>query len=70
VARLLHFHCQQALASAPLSPALAQQHQSQQSYYCRQQQQNDKTRRVLERAFGNAWTERYMSTVLFDLPQI
>jgi hypothetical protein len=24
----------------------------------------------LERAFGNAWTERYMSTVLFDLPQI
>lgn len=69
VARLLHFHCQQALASAPLSPALAQQHQSQQSYYCRQQQQNDKTRRVLERAFGNAWTERYMSTVLFDLPQ-
>ncbi len=69
VGQILKLHCQHALASQPLSPALAQQHQSQQSYYCRQQQQNDKTRRVLERAFGNTWTERYMTTVLFDLPQ-
>jgi len=69
VGQILKLHCQHALASQPVSPALAQQHQSQQSYYCRQQQQNDKTRRVLERAFGNTWTERYMTTVLFDLPQ-
>ncbi|MEN9215701.1 MAG: phycocyanobilin:ferredoxin oxidoreductase [Gloeomargarita sp. HHBFW_bins_162] len=70
VGQILHLHCQNALASTPLSPHQAQQHQSQQSYYCRQQQQNDKTRRVLERAFGNDWAERYMSTVLFDLPQV
>ncbi|MEO1635862.1 MAG: phycocyanobilin:ferredoxin oxidoreductase, partial [Cyanobacteria bacterium J06631_9] len=30
--------------------------------------QNDKTRRVLEKAFGSQWAERYMTTVLFDLP--
>lgn len=69
VAQILRLHGQNALASQPLSPPLVQQHQSQQSYYCRQQQQNDKTRRVLERAFGNSWAERYMSTVLFDLPR-
>ncbi|MCS6782174.1 MAG: phycocyanobilin:ferredoxin oxidoreductase [Gloeomargarita sp. SKYBB_i_bin120] len=68
VVRILEFHCQQAQTATPLSPPLQQQHHSQQSYYCRQQQQNDKTRRVLERAFGSDWTERYMSTVLFDLP--
>jgi hypothetical protein len=28
----------------------------------------DKTRRVLEKAFGNEWAEHYMTTVLFDLP--
>ncbi|MEN9243836.1 MAG: phycocyanobilin:ferredoxin oxidoreductase [Gloeomargarita sp. DG02_5_bins_242] len=70
VAQVLKLHCQNALASLPLSPHQERQHQSQQSYYCRQQQQNDKTRRVLERAFGNDWAERYMSTVLFDLPQV
>ncbi|MEN9255114.1 MAG: phycocyanobilin:ferredoxin oxidoreductase [Gloeomargarita sp. SZTDM-1c_bins_89] len=69
VAQILAFHCQQALRATPLSPPLQQQHHCQQSYYCRQQQQNDKTRRVLERAFGSAWADRYMSTVLFDLPQ-
>jgi phycocyanobilin:ferredoxin oxidoreductase len=36
--------------------------------YCSQQQQNDKTRRVLEKAFGESWADRYMTTVLFDLP--
>ncbi len=39
-----------------------------QSRYCHQQQQNDRTRRVLEKAFGSEWAERYMTTVLFDLP--
>ncbi|MFM7880858.1 MAG: phycocyanobilin:ferredoxin oxidoreductase, partial [Microcystis panniformis] len=28
----------------------------------------DKTRRVLEKAFGWEWAERYMTGVLFDLP--
>jgi phycocyanobilin:ferredoxin oxidoreductase len=35
--------------------------------YCTKQQQNDKTRRVLEKAFGTEWAENYMTTVLFDL---
>ncbi|MBD0265695.1 MAG: phycocyanobilin:ferredoxin oxidoreductase, partial [Tolypothrix sp. Co-bin9] len=39
-----------------------------QHYYCTKQQQNDKTRRVLEKAFGVDWAEHYMSSVLFDLP--
>ncbi|NET47750.1 MAG: phycocyanobilin:ferredoxin oxidoreductase, partial [Merismopedia sp. SIO2A8] len=39
-----------------------------QQNYCSQQQQNDKTRRVLEKAFGAEWADRYMTTVLFDLP--
>jgi phycocyanobilin:ferredoxin oxidoreductase len=37
-----------------------------QRYYCEKQQQNDKTRRVLEKSFGTEWTERYMTTMLFD----
>lgn len=35
--------------------------------YCQQQQQNDKTRRILEKSFGEEWAERYMTTVLFDV---
>ncbi|MEM9904862.1 MAG: phycocyanobilin:ferredoxin oxidoreductase [Cyanobacteria bacterium P01_D01_bin.44] len=37
-----------------------------QQRYCLQQQQNDKTRRILERAFGTEWAERYLKTMLFD----
>ncbi|MEM8613499.1 MAG: phycocyanobilin:ferredoxin oxidoreductase [Cyanobacteria bacterium P01_H01_bin.105] len=37
-----------------------------QRQYCSQQQKNDKTRRILERAFGTDWAERYMKTMLFD----
>ncbi len=37
-----------------------------QRYYCQKQQQNDKTRRVLEKAFGAEWADRYMTTMLFD----
>lgn len=40
---------------------------SQQQRYCQQQQQNDKTRRILEKAFGEAWAQRYMMEVLFDV---
>ena len=39
-----------------------------QHYYCAKQQQNDKTRRVLEKSLGRAWTDRYMTTMLFDPP--
>ncbi|MCY4055159.1 MAG: phycocyanobilin:ferredoxin oxidoreductase [Cyanobacteria bacterium MAG CAR4_bin_6] len=36
--------------------------------YCRQQQCNDKTRRVLAKAFGEPWAEDYIRHVLFDEP--
>ncbi|NJK36028.1 MAG: phycocyanobilin:ferredoxin oxidoreductase [Oscillatoriales cyanobacterium SM2_2_1] len=56
---------QWAQTLAPLAdpaPVLASQQR-----YCQQQQRNDKTRRVLEKAFGAPWAERYMTTVLFDV---
>lgn len=36
--------------------------------YCRYQKQNDKTRRVLEKAFNPIWADRYIETLLFDDP--
>ncbi|MFY8149693.1 MAG: phycocyanobilin:ferredoxin oxidoreductase [Prochlorococcaceae cyanobacterium] len=36
--------------------------------YCKQQKQNDKTRRVLEKAFSPAWADRYIEELLFDDP--
>ena len=36
--------------------------------YCRQQKQNDKTRRVLEKAFNPEWANTYIETLLFDDP--
>ncbi|MGG6294707.1 phycocyanobilin:ferredoxin oxidoreductase [Leptolyngbya sp. AN02str] len=66
VEQYLAIHCQRAIATPPTperrSEILAGQHR-----YCNQQQQNDKTRRVLEKAFGTEWADRYMTTVLFDL---
>lgn len=64
----LQIHCHQAQQQAPTAD-LQRIYQGQQRY-CSQQQQNDRTRRVLEKAFGVDWAERYMSTVLFDLPPI
>ncbi|NMF84613.1 phycocyanobilin:ferredoxin oxidoreductase [Nodosilinea sp. P-1105] len=63
----LRVHCQQAQAAAPDAQAAATILAGQQ-HYCQQQQKNDKTRRVLEKAFGQDWADRYMTTVLFDLP--
>ncbi len=63
----LSVHVQQAATQAP-EPERLDEFTARQHYYCCQQQQNDKTRRVLEKAFGPQWTERYMTTVLFDLP--
>ncbi len=65
----LALHCRQAVAT----PAIAAQREAimaGQRHYCEQQQKNDKTRRVLEKAFGNEWADRYMTTVLFDLPEM
>ncbi|MEB3265028.1 MAG: phycocyanobilin:ferredoxin oxidoreductase [Cyanobacteriota bacterium] len=39
-----------------------------QLHYCKQQKQNDKTRRVLEKAFNPQWADRYIETLLFDDP--
>lgn len=64
----LRIHCQQATAMSP-DPARRDEILAGQQYYCARQQQNDKTRRVLEKAFGAEWAERYMTTVLFDMPQ-
>jgi phycocyanobilin:ferredoxin oxidoreductase len=36
--------------------------------YCRQQKKNDKTRRVLEKAFSPQWADRYIENLLFDDP--
>ena len=36
--------------------------------YCRQQKRNDKTRRVLARAFNSDWADHYIEKILFDDP--
>ncbi|MGB0562688.1 MAG: phycocyanobilin:ferredoxin oxidoreductase [Spirulinaceae cyanobacterium] len=68
VRSLLQLHCQQAQAAQPLTPEQQHRNWQGQDHYCRQQRSNDKTRRILEKAFGPDWAERYMTTVLFDLP--
>jgi phycocyanobilin:ferredoxin oxidoreductase len=64
----LDIHCVNAIASQKVAPQEATEILAGQRNYCTKQQQNDKTRRVLEKAFGTAWADRYMTTVLFDLP--
>jgi phycocyanobilin:ferredoxin oxidoreductase len=67
VLSVLTIHCQVASQTQPATSApeidriLAGQ-----KYYCDRQQQNDKTRRVLEKSFGIEWADRYMTTMLFD----
>ncbi len=67
VGSFLQVHCEGAIAthSTPddRTKILAGQQQ-----YCEKQRQNDKTRRILEKAFGSDWAEHYMTNVLFDLP--
>ncbi|NES05105.1 MAG: phycocyanobilin:ferredoxin oxidoreductase [Okeania sp. SIO2F4] len=69
VKHFLTLHCQIALSTSPvfsssqLAEILAGQHN-----YCIKQQQNDKTRRVLEKSLGQAWTDRYLTSMLFDFP--
>ncbi|ABG53163.1 ferredoxin-dependent bilin reductase [Trichodesmium erythraeum IMS101] len=64
----LEIHCQQAIAQKPVSPEQQLEILKAQHHYCTQQRQNDKTRRVLEKAFGPEWTDYYLTTVLFDSP--
>lgn len=68
-ANYLRIHCQQAIASSPVSSLEQKNYLAGQRYYCGKQQQNDKTRRVLEKAFGEVWAENYMTNVLFDVPE-
>lgn len=65
----LRIHCKQAIAANPVSPQEQKLYLAGQRYYCTKQQQNDKTRRVLEKAFGEVWAENYMTNVLFDVPE-
>ncbi len=67
VGYFLRLHCQIAIATSPvLSQVEADEILTAQRYYCSQQHKNDKTRKVLEKSLGEAWTERYMKTMLFD----
>ncbi len=69
VKQFLTLHCQIAIATLPVASRLKQAELlAGQRYYCLQQQQNDKTRRVLEKSLGKTWTDRYMNTMLFDSP--
>ena len=68
VTQYLTIHVQQAKVATPVgsieeeAAILAGQR-----HYCLKQQQNDKTRRVLENAFGAEWADRYVRTMLFDV---
>lgn len=64
----LEIHCRQANQAQPVPPQQQAIYFAGQHNYCTKQQKNDKTRRVLEKAFGSEWAEKYMTLVLFDLP--
>ncbi len=68
VENFLEIHCQNAIAAKPVSSETASKLLEGQLNYCTKQQKNDKTRRVLEKAFGSDWAQYYMTTVLFDIP--
>jgi phycocyanobilin:ferredoxin oxidoreductase len=59
--------CTTGVADAPDAPATVDRWQGQLGY-CRQQKRNDKTRRVLEKAFNPSWADRYIEELLFDDP--
>lgn len=54
-------------AQAPDHPSTVERWEGQ-LRYCRHQKRNDKTRRVLEKAFNPAWADRYIEELLFDDP--
>ena len=59
--------CSEAEPQPIEHPDTVRRHQGQLSY-CQQQKRNDKTRRVLEKAFNPTWAERYIEDLLFDDP--
>lgn len=63
----LSLHCQLSKQAKPVT-SMEQEAMltAGQRRYCLQQQKNDKTRRILERAFGAEWADRYLRTMLFD----
>ncbi|MEM6836014.1 MAG: phycocyanobilin:ferredoxin oxidoreductase [Cyanobacteria bacterium P01_C01_bin.120] len=63
----LSIHCQLACQAVPID-SFAEQILivAGQRRYCLQQQQNDKTRRILEQAFGSEWADQYLQNMLFD----
>ena len=67
VGAFLKVHCEGAIATHA-TPENRDTILAGQQQYCEKQRRNDKTRRILENAFGPEWAERYMTTVLFDLP--
>ncbi|WP_267384196.1 phycocyanobilin:ferredoxin oxidoreductase [Cyanobacterium sp. uoEpiScrs1] len=68
VVEFLRIHCQTAIDSKTVSSRQQMSNLAGQHYYCAKQQQNDKTRRVLEKVFGKKWANKYMTQVLFDSP--
>ena len=71
VAEVLHVLAEAITATGPQPldhPATVNRWQGQ-LRYCKQQKQNDKTRRVLEKAFNPEWADRYIEELLFDDPQ-
>jgi phycocyanobilin:ferredoxin oxidoreductase len=65
--RVLTVACAEAQPQPIDHPDTVNRHEGQLSY-CRQQKRNDKTRRVLEKAFNPAWADRYIEELLFDDP--
>ncbi|MEY2643868.1 MAG: hypothetical protein RLZZ611_517 [Cyanobacteriota bacterium] len=59
--------CREAQPQPIGHPDTVIRHQGQLSY-CQQQKRNDKTRRVLEKAFNPQWADRYIEELLFDDP--
>jgi phycocyanobilin:ferredoxin oxidoreductase len=67
VLAVLEATLRQAKPQASDDPATIRRWQGQFNY-CRQQKLNDKTRRVLEKAFNPAWADHYIEQLLFDDP--
>ena len=66
-AQFLSLHCQIACEASKIDSKTARAAiLAGQNHYCSQQRKNDKTRRILERAFGKQWAHRYLETMLFD----
>jgi len=68
---IMSLHCDLASTrvGVPLSEEQKEEAFEAQTYYCSQQSKNDKTTRILQQAFGNEWTDRYMKNILFDAPK-